>query len=58
MLEAEEKSFWNCYKIWMATQEGGKHETARKIDEANGPELVNSHFTPREKRNAIFFPVM
>ena len=37
MHEAEENSFRSCYKIWMATQEGDKHETARKIDEANGP---------------------
>ena len=58
MHEAEEISFRSCYKIWMATQEGGKHKTARKIHEANGPQLVNSHFTLREKRNAIFSPVM
>ena len=58
MLEAEKKSFWSCYKICMATQEGGEHKTARKIHEANGPQLVNSHFTLREKRNAIFSHVM
>ena len=37
MLEAEKKSFWSCYKIWMATQEGVKHKTARKTHEADGP---------------------